>query len=106
MAARNAFQPKPKAAERPVNFHSLQHILRAGWREAAVFPEQRRQENLITANSGYERKSNNFIQSFQCFAKINFSAEMEIPSFAGFKFDLNSAFKISFGKYSENFKKQ
>lgn len=31
---------------------------------------------------------------------------MEMPSFTGFKFDLNSAFKISFGKYSENFKKQ
>jgi hypothetical protein len=56
MAAKDAFDTEPSAAEGTMNFHGLQEIMRAGWLIAAAgvrtegHLEHRTEESLVKAN--------------------------------------------------------
>ena len=62
MAARNSFQCQPAASEKAVHFQRFQSVMRTGWMIPAIFPQPRRNGELIKFYQNYNRKSEDFVQ--------------------------------------------
>src|SRR5678815_6037483 len=70
MAAGNAFDGEPGAAQCAVRFDGIDGVVRAGWIEAAPRPEQRADGELVAANQKFQDVAHVLATRFQRVARL------------------------------------